>query len=74
MENLIEALNIFKKYKNNDDPIMCALRTLMINHVTKKMVSKEDQEKLNELGFEWDDDYKCWLMNIKKEKTKSLKA
>jgi transposase len=74
MENLIEALNIFKKYRNIDKPITCALKTLMIKEITKKMVSKEDQKRLNELDFKWDEEYSCWIMDIIDDDVKSLNA
>lgn len=64
MDKLIEALEIFKKYVDSEHPITCALKTLMINHITKDIVSEEDQKRLKELNFKWDEEYECWLMDL----------
>lgn len=55
MDGLIEALTIFRKYKNERRPTHCEHDTLMIMGVTKDEVSEEDQKRLDELGFIWSD-------------------
>ncbi len=56
MDNLIEALMIFKKYKNSKYPTNCNHDVLEIMEVTKEEVSEEDTKRLDELGFFYDDD------------------
>lgn len=60
MEKLIEALQIFKKYQNNDFPTMCDHDILYIAGITKEEVSKEDQERLYFLNFEWEEEGGYW--------------
>ena len=60
MEKLIEALQIFKKYQNNDFPTMCEHDILYIARITKEEVSKEDQERLYFLNFEWEEEGGYW--------------
>ena len=60
MKELIEALNIFLKYKNPHDPTHCEHDVLCIMQVTKEEVSAEDAVRLGELGFFWSDEYDCW--------------
>lgn len=61
MDQLIEALTIFRKYKNVRHPTHCEHDVLMIMAVTQDEVSDEDQKRLDELGFHWSDaDDGCW--------------
>jgi hypothetical protein len=60
MKNLIEALQIFCKYKDLGWPTACEHDILMIMGVTKDEVSAEDQTRLDELGFFWEDSDECW--------------
>ncbi len=60
MKDLIEALTIFAKYKNEMNPTCCGHDTLYIAGVTKNEVSKEDFARLNVLGFIWTDS-EGWL-------------
>lgn len=60
MQDLIEALQIFLKYKNKEWPTHCGHDELMIVDITKKEVSIEDQKRLKELGFFWSDSDECW--------------
>lgn len=60
MEKLIEALQIFLKYKNANWPTHCEHDILMIMEVSEDEVSSEDKEKLDELGFFWSSEYDCW--------------
>ena len=55
MKDLIEALTILLKYANDDKkPIHCEHDELYIGcDITLDMVSKEDLEKLDELGIFW---------------------
>lgn len=60
MNDLIEALNIFRKYKNSDYPTHCEHAILMIADITEE-VSDEDKNRLEELGFFWDNEHDCWM-------------
>jgi hypothetical protein len=53
MEDLIEALRIFKKYVKDDwpFPFHCEHDILMIGDVEPFKVSEEDTKRLDELGF-----------------------
>lgn len=52
MNDLIEALQIFSKYGNPTYPIHCEHDVLMISpEISPDIVSKEDRDKLEELGF-----------------------
>lgn len=50
MKDLIAALQIFQKYTNKNYPTRCLHDTLIVD-VSPDVVSKEDIEKLEELGF-----------------------
>lgn len=56
MEQLIEALQIFLKYKNEKYPTHCEHDTLYIMGVEKDEVSPEDVKRLEELGFFWSEE------------------
>ena len=56
MNNLIEALNIFLKYGNPDCPTHCEHDVLYVVGYNYEDFSKEDLEKLDELGFFWSDE------------------
>jgi len=61
MDDLIEALTIFRKYKNERWPTHCEHDVLMIMAVTQDEVSTNDKQRLGELGFIWSDqDDGCW--------------
>lgn len=51
MKDLIEALNIFLKYKDLRWPTSCEHDELYIMGVTGEEVSEEDRKRLYELGF-----------------------
>lgn len=55
MKNLIEALQIFFKYKNSDYPTHCEHDTLYVVDIGWDEVSKEDRVRLNDLGFNYDE-------------------
>ncbi len=62
MNDLIEALQIFAKYKNEAYPTYCEHDVLYIMGITKNEVSKEDQERLDKLGFFYAEKYEgCWM-------------
>lgn len=61
MADLIEALQIFLKYRNEEWPTHCEHDQLMIMGVTKDEVSAEDAKRLDELGFIYADGDDCWL-------------
>jgi len=50
MSDLIEALQIFVKYKNDFSPIYCEHDILHI-FISPSLVSKEDIKRLEELSF-----------------------
>ena len=60
MEKLIEALQIFLKYKNETYPTHCEHDILMVVGITEEEVSEEDRQKLDELKFFWNSEYNCW--------------
>lgn len=51
MENLIEALQILLKYGNPAYPFSCEHDMLHIHGYEPEKISKEDRDKLNELGI-----------------------
>ena len=52
MNDLIEVLQIFSKYGNPTYPTHCEHDVLMISpEISPDIVSKEDQDKLETLGF-----------------------
>jgi hypothetical protein len=53
MKDLIEALNIFLKYKDVKWPTHCEHDVLHIMEVTKEEVVAEDAARLEQLGFLW---------------------
>lgn len=60
MEKLIEALQIFLKYKNETFPTHCEHDILMVVGITEEEISDEDTLKLNELKFFWNSEYDGW--------------
>ena len=60
MTDLIEALTIFAKYKNEKRPTHCEHDVLWIIGVTKDEVSEEDQCRLDALGFFFAEGDECW--------------
>lgn len=61
MKDLIEALSIFLKYKDVQNPTHCSHDVLSIMGITADDVSLEDQKRLGELGFFWSaSDGGCW--------------
>lgn len=61
MDNLIQALQIFMKYKNKEYPTHCEHDVMMVVGISKKEVTEEDKLKLDELGFRWSSEYECWV-------------
>ena len=61
MNNLIEALNIFLKYGNPDCPTHCEHDVLYVVGYNHEDFSKEDLEKLDELGFFWSDEHDLFV-------------
>lgn len=61
MSELIEALQIFLKYKNKKWPTNCTHDTLAIVGIEQDEVSTEDAARLDELGFFWSDTDECWM-------------
>lgn len=53
MDDLIEALTIFRKYRNEKYPTHCEHDELIIVGVTFDEVSEQDRARLKELGFLW---------------------
>ena len=59
MDDLIEALQIFKKYMNTRNPTSCDHDVLYIMGVGHE-VSEADQTRLKELGFNFNEDEEVW--------------
>lgn len=55
MDNLIECLQIFRKYGNPTYPFNCNHDELWVN-IDPELVSDEDKKKLDELGGFFEDD------------------
>lgn len=66
MDDLIEALQIFKEYlylPNDPTNMRCEHETLIVEYGTEESdVSQEHIKKLNELGFFWDESHEAWCM------------
>ena len=60
MSKLVEALQIFLKYRDEEYPTHCEHDTLYIMGVTLDEVSTTDQERLSVLGFKWNSREDCW--------------
>jgi len=67
MDDLIEALTIFKKYVEADDnyakhnPTHCEHDVFMVcANIKEDAVSDEDKKRLDELSFAWNGEYDCW--------------
>lgn len=60
MEELIKALSIFVKYRNDKYPTHCEHDIFMIGQITEDEISEEDQKRLAEFGFSWNSEYNCW--------------
>jgi hypothetical protein len=60
MKELIEALQIFLKYKNETYPTHCEHDVLMVVGITEEEVSQEDRDRLEVLDFNWDSEHECW--------------
>jgi hypothetical protein len=60
MDELIQALEIFKKYQNLEWPTHCEHDVMLVVGIKQNEVSEEDTQKLNELGFTWMQEYECF--------------
>lgn len=60
MKDLIEALQIFLKYKDVRNPTNCSHDVLAIMAVTQEEVSPEDTARLDKLGFFYSESEECW--------------
>jgi|WetSurMetagenome_2_1015567.scaffolds.fasta_scaffold1271578_2 hypothetical protein len=60
MNELIQALTIFLKYRNLDYPTICEHDVLIIAGVPKAL-SEEDSNAVTDLGFYWSDNYDSWV-------------
>jgi hypothetical protein len=61
MDRLIEALQIFLKYKNATYPTACEHDTLYIMEIERADVSDEDNDRLEKLGFFWNEADCCYM-------------
>jgi len=62
LENLIEALTIFVKYDTERPfaPTHCEHDRIWVHAAKQKDIPQEDADRLEELGFFWDDNIGCW--------------
>jgi hypothetical protein len=58
MDDLIEALTIFRKYGNSRRPTHCEHDVLTIMDVGE--MTAADAARVTELGFFWDESADCW--------------
>lgn len=61
MDDLIQALTIFKKYHNEKWPTHCEHDILMIMAVGEQEMNEEDTQEVEKLGFHWSSEYDCWV-------------
>lgn len=61
MDKLIQALQIFLKYANEDSPTHCEHDVMMIAGIPEDALSEEDKAKVDELGFHWSTEYDCYI-------------
>jgi hypothetical protein len=63
MDDLIEALQILKKYQKTQHdknyPTQCQHDILLVVGV-ERLLDNADMVRLEELGFYWSDQYDCW--------------
>ncbi len=60
MKELIEALQIFLKYKNLDRPTYCEGEVFYVVDIPIDLISKEDICRLHELSFQWSIENNAW--------------
>jgi hypothetical protein len=60
MEDLIKALQIFLKYRNETWPTHCEHDIFLVLDITKEEVSEEDSKALHALGFFWSKEHDSW--------------
>jgi hypothetical protein len=62
MKDLIEALEIFVKYSDQQWPTVCEHDVLYIvnDNDAHTYIEHADRERLRALGFFWDTDVRCW--------------
>lgn len=60
MDDLIKALQIFQKYRDESRPTICDHDILIITSITEDEISREDRKTLNDLGFDWDENEEYW--------------
>ena len=61
MKDLIEALQIFLKYRDEKFPTHCEHDELWVVGFTKDEVSSEDAARLDVLGFVWSENDCSWV-------------
>lgn len=57
MDDLIKALQILRKYGNPKFPTHCEHDVIMVVDINPDMVSNEDKQELENLGFFVSDEY-----------------
>lgn len=60
MSDLIEALQIFLKYADNQWPTHCEHDILMVVDILEDDIPEDDRDRLKILGFFWNDEYQCF--------------
>lgn len=60
MDDLIKALQIFQKYRDESRPTICDHDILIITSINEDEISQEDRKTLNDLGFDWDENEEYW--------------
>jgi len=61
MGDLIEALEIFKKYKDDETPTHCSHDQLAVCGIDVSVVTWPDKDRLRELSFIWSDEDDCFI-------------
>ena len=60
MDDLIKALQIFRKYGNPENPVNCEYDELNICGINPNLVSPIDIQELEQLGFDVDETGECF--------------
>src|SRR5262245_10465638 len=61
MKDLIEALSIFLKYKDDANPTHCEHDVLCVVGITLDEISAMDRDRLKVLGFHYSKSDCCWI-------------
>ena len=61
MGDLIEALQIFMKYRNEKWPTHCEHDVMCVVGIAEDELSAEDKQIVTDAGFLWSEEHDCWI-------------